>query len=137
MGSGDVDELSDRATLHGGDFEALRRELGDDDAFATFLQMYLDLLPGRLQALREAVSHPGGGLEEPALNLAAISRMIGARRVARQLELLLDDALSGTSERRRRVAHIGGLTRDLRWVLEWRLAHLRPSTVAVEEDTSS
>lgn len=77
-------------------FEQLRTEIGDDDAFADFVQLYLNLLLGRLHDLGVSLK---AGLSpwEPAANLAATSRMLGAVPLAEHLEQIRDGASLLTS----------------------------------------
>lgn len=63
----------------------MRREIGDDLACADFIEIFLDLLPGRLKDV--ATSMDAGKCPwDSALNLAATCRMLGALPLARHLQ---------------------------------------------------
>jgi hypothetical protein len=79
-------------------FELLRAEIGDDEGFATFVGVFLDLLPQRLGELAHAIAD---GETEPwpaAMNLAATSRMLGATALAEHLERLRHEGIDTQSE---------------------------------------
>lgn len=63
-------------------------ELGDRRALERFLDTFLELLPSRLLDLTEEVRHGRQRPCEVAVNLAAISQMIGAQRLASHLRRL-------------------------------------------------
>jgi hypothetical protein len=84
-------------------FELLRTEIGDDEGCATFVGVFLDLLPQRLGELAHAID---SGEIEPwpaAMNLAATSRMLGATALAEHLERLQHDGIDTQSQEAVRV----------------------------------
>jgi hypothetical protein len=78
-------------------FDLLRREIGDDEGCATFVQVYLDLLPQRLSELSRAVANGETEPWDAAINLAATTRMLGAMPLASHLERLCEDSIATRS----------------------------------------
>lgn len=96
-------ELDAEPAINDRTFSLLRAEIHDDKACATFVQMYLDLLPGRLSELTHALSNGDVRPWEAAMNLASTSRMLGALPLARHLERLSHDSILTESPEAMRV----------------------------------
>lgn len=107
-------------------FARLRREIGNDQACADFIEIFLDLLPRRLHDLSTGLAS-GQRPWEPATNLAATCRMLGARALAEHLEELEEGSEVVASPECRR-AHLAGtfaLVRPLRIELRRQQMRLR------------
>lgn len=104
-------------------------ELGDAEALARFVQVFLALLPGRLREIAESLHHPvAGTTTEASRNLIATSRMIGAEALVGHLQRVAEagtaEAMS-REERRALVIQSFDLVRDLRRELLRQVARLR------------
>lgn len=83
--------MAERAAVDADVFEELRADIGSDHACADFVEIFLDLLPGRLHDLTTSLRQPTEPWE-PAGNLAATCRMLGAFPLAEHLEQIRPDA---------------------------------------------
>lgn len=110
--------------------ERLREEIGDDLACADFIEIFLDLLPGRLKDLSTSMDS-GEQPWEPALNLAATCRMLGALALAEHLEGVQEGAtlLASPECVRAHLLRTFGMVRQLRAELHRHLRWLRSSGI--------
>lgn len=108
-------------------FELLRREIDDDECCATFLEIYLDLLPQRVSELSHAVANGEIQPWDAAINLAATTRMIGAMPLAEHLERLSQDSIVTRSPEAIRIylRRLVSLTRTLQPALRQRINALQ------------
>ena len=69
----------------------LCEEVGDERACADFIELFLELLPGRLHDLSTSMN-AGAHPWQPAANLAATCRMLGATVLAEHLDQIQEGA---------------------------------------------
>lgn len=125
-----MQRAGDEAVLCDRDFETLRCELGDDNALVTFVGTYLELLPCRLHNVRQALSGTECEPDGAVMNLAAISQMIGARRLASRLELLgaAESPNASPEALPEQLRYVSDAARATRQALERRIDQLRCAT---------